>query len=77
MITKGPWEFNVFEEYPAKRGGYFVYAPGTKPCIAKLMTSGDYSDYDPGKNEAYDNARLISAAPSLLDACKGALSTIE
>jgi len=75
--TKGPWEFNIFEEYPEKRGGYFVYSPGIKSCIAKLNTTGDHSDYDPEKSEAHDNARLIAAAPDLLGGCKSALSAIE
>ncbi len=77
MQTKGPWAYNIFEEYPEERGGYFVYAPGTKSCIAKLNTRGAYSDYDPDKSEAHDNARLVAAAPDLLDACKAALSAIE
>ena len=77
MQTKGPWEFSIFEEYPERRGGYFVYALGIKPCIAKLSTTGEYSDYDPDKSEAHDNARLISAAPDLLGGCKAALSVIE
>jgi len=75
--TKGPWEFSIFEEYPERRGGYFIYALGIKPCIAKLSTTGEYSYYDPDKSEAHDNARLISAAPDLLDGCKTALSLIE
>lgn len=77
MQTKGPWDFNIFEEYPEERGGYFVYSPGVKSCIAKLITTGDFSDYEPEKTEAYDNARLISASPDLLYACQKALAYIE
>lgn len=77
VITKGPWEFDVFEEYPEKRGGYSIYASETTAGIAKVTASGAYSDYDPEKSDAHDNARLIAAAPDLLDACKGALSTME
>jgi hypothetical protein len=77
LQTKGPWEYSVFEEYPEERGGYFVYSPGIKPCVTKLTTTGAHSDYDPEKSEAHDNARLIAAAPDLLDACKTALSAIE
>lgn len=76
MQTKGPWEYSIFEEYPEERGGYFVYAPGIKSCIAKIITTGAHSDYDPEKSEAHDNARLIAAAPDLLEACKSALSAI-
>jgi len=77
LQTKGPWEFNIFEEYPERRGGFFIYAPGIKSCIAKLITTGDFSDYDPEKNEAHDNARLIAAAPELLEACKMSVSALE
>ena len=68
LQTKGPWEYSIFEEYPEQRGGYFVFAPGVKPCIAKLVTTGDDGDYDPEKSEAHDNARLIAAAQHLVDA---------
>ena len=77
MQTKGPWEFSVFKEYPDRRGGFFIYAPGIKSCIAKLFTAGEHRDYDPEKNEAHDNARLIAAAPDLLEACKASASVIE
>jgi hypothetical protein len=77
VITKGPWEFNIFEEYPEKRGGYAIYALETMAGIAKVTASGVYSDYDPDKSDAHDNARLIAAAPELLDGCKAALSAME
>jgi len=77
LQTKGPWEFSIFKEYPDKRGGFFIYAPGVKSCIAKLFTTGEHKDYDPEKNEAYDNARLIAAAPDLLEACKTSTVVIE
>jgi hypothetical protein len=77
LQTKGPWEFNIFKEYPDQRGGFFIYAPGIKSCIAKLFTTGEHRDYDPEKNEAYDNARLIAAAPDLLEACKTSTVAIE
>ncbi len=77
VITKGPWEFNIFEEYPEKRGGYSIYASETKAGIAKVTASGVYSDYDSEKSDAHDNARLIAAAPDLLEGCKAALSAME
>jgi len=77
LQTKGPWEFNIFKEYPDQRGGFFIYSPGVKSCIAKLFTSGEHRDYVPEKNEAYDNARLIAAAPDLLEACKTSTVAIE
>lgn len=77
MHTEGPWAYSVFEEFPDERGGYFVYAPGVRHCITKLATSGAYRDYDHKQSEAHDNARLISAAPELLSACKKALTLIE
>lgn len=77
MQTRGPWEFSVFEEYPVRRGGYFIYSPGVKGCIAKLHTTGEFRDYDPDKSEAHDNARLIAAAPDLLEGCKAALSLVD
>jgi len=60
--TPGPWK--VAKPRKSYRDGNMMYGIVGPECVS------DYEDW--GFTEA--NARLIAAAPDLLDACKAALS---
>lgn len=70
--TPSPWAyreggvFEPFEVYPT-HGGPPVYGDWAPVCLVQ-----DYGD-----DEAEANARLIAAAPDLLDACAFALTILE
>ena len=64
--TPGPWEtinLNVYHNYP------------TRQKVADCFVKKPFGVYDGGECEA--NARLIAAAPELLEACKSALALIQ
>lgn len=64
--TPGPWEMinlNVYHNYP------------TGQKVADCYVKKPFGVYDAGECEA--NARLIAAAPDLLEACKSALELIQ
>ena len=61
MHTKGPWEAD-----PANEA---VFDPKDNTTLADVF--GDT------REERTANARLIAAAPELLEACKGALAALE
>ena len=62
--TKGPWDVDPNDEFTvtADRDGLSV-------CCTEYE--------DRGKNENIANARLIAAAPELLEACQTALITLN
>lgn len=74
--TPGPWEF-----IDATKSAKYKFAP---TCIIKAgqkqiasFSWNDSSPWFPTKNQSQANARLISAAPDLLDACDFALTILE
>ena len=68
MHTPGPWTF-----------GRAIPADDT---VSRIVRAGDdhiavVMDLDGAAQEAVDNARLIAAAPELLEALKGALQVMN
>lgn len=71
--TPGPWEYGEAANY----FGYYIAPEGTLPTLAAVERCGEdglrvQAHNFPGALEA--NARLIAAAPELLEAAKGALA---
>jgi hypothetical protein len=60
--TPGPWALEVGEQYPLR-----VLCAAGYPVAQGLGHSGDY---DRRNREASENARLIAAAPDLLEALR-------
>jgi len=64
--TKGPWMYGKASNY----GGFYIAPLGTLPTLAGVERCGDAINVHvfnfPGNCEA--NARLIAAAPELLEA---------
>jgi hypothetical protein len=75
--TAGPWAWSEDATSP----GYFLVKGGeTHVCIMQERDSDMGMDFDPDRGEAIANARLIAAAPDLLEAVKDAramLQTVE
>lgn len=70
--TPGPWETDLSRRIPSSEGesGYPVFATlpnGTMPRVANVHCM-NIDEYERGADAA--NARLIAAAPELLEACK-------
>jgi hypothetical protein len=68
--TPGPWEIRQYTNYY----GYSIDAEG-RGCIAERWY--DLPQDQPYGNEIPANARLISAAPDLLEACKKAVRELN
>jgi hypothetical protein len=64
--TPGPWRINRDRNIEAGDGNVIRVCGVIMPC-----------GYVPDGDEGYANARLIAAAPELLDSLKDALKTIE
>lgn len=73
--TPGPWEYHTAMNYI----GFSVAPLGTLPTLAAVERCGDCMTIScfnfPGSTEA--NARLIAAAPELLDALETILLRID
>lgn len=69
--TPGPWEYGTAANYC----GFYVSPKGTLPTLAAVERCGTGASITvhnfPGSTEA--NARLIAAAPDLLDALRACL----
>ena len=63
--SPGPWEVTKYVNY----SGFGIYAPG-RGCIAERWY--DTEQPSPYRYEIGANARLIAAAPELLEACESA-----
>ena len=65
--TPGPWEYGIASNYD----GFYIAPLGRLPTLAACERFGKSMTIDcfnfPGETEA--NARLIAAAPDLLEAC--------
>jgi hypothetical protein len=59
-FTPGPWTVEVSEESP----NGLVIAPGSEAVIAEISSNGQTG------TEVMSNARLIAAAPEMLDALR-------
>lgn len=74
-FTPGPWEYGKATNYE----GFYIAPKGTLPTLAgcerfgKNMTVCCFNF--PGETEA--NARLIAAAPELLEALENLVETVE
>jgi hypothetical protein len=64
--TQGPWTI----------GGELISKAGTAIEIASIWSKCDRRKDAPILKEADANARLIAAAPELLEMCKGALAAL-
>ena len=62
--TQGPWEFELMLD---KR--YAVYGQNARHRIATISNYVEHDDFD--------NARLIAAAPELLEACEAFVNYSE
>ena len=73
--TPGPWEYLTETTY----AGDYPYSVGHKVKIGNEILTISCHGYGADKffEEAAANARLIAAAPELLEACKDALAFVE
>ena len=74
MHTPGPWTVREEEYSTEGEGGY------TEPMIEAVCADGRsvfIATIRIGLPESADNARLIKAAPKLLEACKAALVSLR
>jgi hypothetical protein len=68
--TPGPWEVNHYRNYE----GYSISA-AKRGCIAERWYPTELDEQE--NAEMADNARLIAAAPELLEALKGILAITD
>ena len=68
--SPGPWELQTYTNYV----GFAINAPG-RGCIAERWY--DTPQEEPYGSELVANARLILAAPDLLEACKKAFRELN
>lgn len=66
--TKGPWVHHEPSGYQHSMGGYILGSEG-KIC--------DVSGFDVGSDKAKENAKLITAAPELLEALQAMIESYE
>jgi hypothetical protein len=72
--TKGPWEFDATNYGVCSRHGYgLLDSKGEPLCVTVHTTDVMRQEVE----EATANARLIAAAPELLEACGLALQTLQ
>ena len=72
MITQGKWEVDSISDVDQEgKSVYAVYCGKTR-IASRIGYPGSISD-----NVSSANARLIAAAPDLLEACKEALKLID
>ena len=67
--TPGPWE--GCHDGKCKCG--YIFGDGGKVFVAKAIGEGDMVDPYPNREAQIANAKLLIAAPDLLEACKDAL----
>lgn len=65
--TGGPWEAD--KSYISAEGDFLIFAPEDRDCYVAKVPVRECGD----KEIARANARLIAAAPELLDALRGLL----
>jgi hypothetical protein len=66
--TQGPWEFPGGRVWPNNGAPVFATRDGQRTLVAEVNDLNNYN-LDP---EVAANARLITAAPELLEACRKA-----
>lgn len=71
--TPGPWE--GCHDGECKCG--YIFGDGGKVFVAKAIGEGDMVDPYPNRETQIANAKLLIAAPDLLEACKDALAFVE
>ena len=73
--TPGPWKIDPSEEFPLAVIVDDEDGELDGVCICELQ--GEFDDKSSATPEQMSNARLIAAAPELLEACKYALAQLE
>lgn len=73
--TQGPWNFEKWFIGEKRECVFSLIANNTQ--IAKLVVGDDENPYTIGGHEALANAKLIGAAPELLDMLYLALPSVE
>jgi hypothetical protein len=63
-ITKGDWSNEVID------GQLRVYSNKNCVCVISMPKYTNIDNYETSKKEAISNAKLITAAPDLLEACE-------
>lgn len=74
--TAGPWELDT-ETRPAEICTIHGLPPQGEEGQTWVHIRGAIGYWDADENEQLANARLIAAAPNLLDACSGLLMALE
>ena len=71
--TPGPFEVRTYDHLKS----YEIRSPHRHWPIARVMRSAGRGPLGISEGEAEANARLIAAAPDLLEACEAALGFVE